>query len=377
MLRQSDLLGTAKDLVPTLQNQSIASRSGQTRNGLEITQSMVSYLLDPKVAAKNGIVDRGGGTLGQWNDGKVQPQITPYDLLVKGLRGFDARFAATGDPDKVGRWRDARSTLVDQFLLAKSGKWKNAGVERALPGILDLTRQQVNANCADRETSGQCKWAREDLTKKLSTVIEGPLFSAIADFQEEIRTDDELRVELEKLLAYLLEQAKDPPTLSLTLASLADLMQVLHDDENLVPILHAASPVARPSFTFDSVDQGAKGVRVTDPGASDMALRLLKVMMDDREDLPEAKRLDKVIDRYHALDRVLPNLVTPAAEGKRAPLEVLIDVAADVNRIDSSSEDPLGPEDYRALFKTVDDFLRSETRGMEQFYEVVRGRNGN
>jgi hypothetical protein len=379
VLENSDLLGTAADLVPTLRNQSIASRTGTTRSGLEISQSLVGYLLDPKVAAANGIVDRQGANTGVWNNGKVQPQTTPYELLVRGLRGFDARFAKLGDagsPEKLTHWRDARSTLVDQFLLASGGKWKNAGVQRALPGILDLTRQQVNARCPNRATDGQCAWARKELTDKLTTVIEGPLFSAIAEFQESIRGDDELRTELEKLLAYLLEQAKDPATLSLTLASLADLMQVLHDDANIVPILHAAAPVARPSLTYD-VDPSKGPTEVKDPGASDTALRLLRVMMDDREDLDEKRRLDKVVDRYHVLDRILPNLVTPASESKRAPLEVLIDVAADVNRIDSSSEDPLSPEDYGAIFHTVDAFLTDDTRGMEQFYTIVRGRNGN
>ena len=161
-----------------------------------------------------------------------------------------------------------------------------------------------------------------------------------------------------------------------SVASLADLMQVLHDDENIVPILHAAAPLARPSLVYADGDD-TTGKREKDPGAMDVVLRLMKVMMDDREDLEGKKRLDKVIDRYHVLDTILPNLVTPKVEGTRAPLEVLIDVATDINRIDSSSQEPLSGDDYRATFKTVDSFLRSETRGMEQFYYIVRERNGN
>lgn len=375
IFEKSDALATAKDVIPTLRDQQLASRSGATRSGLEVTQSMLGYLFDPKIAAQNGIEDRGGSNVGKWNNGKVQPQTTPYELLVRGLRAFDTRFAATGDPEKVVRWREARSSLVDQFLLAKGGKWQNAGVERALPDILDLTRQQVNARCKDRETTRKCDWARKELSQKLATVIEGPLFSAIVEMQEAVRTDDELRLALEKLLAYLLEQSQDSATLSLTLASLADLLQVLHDDANIVPILHAAAPAARPSLVYDT-NPAKDPARVKDPGASDMALKMLRVMMDDREDLPEGKRADKVIDRYHALDRVLPNLVTPIKEGARAPLEVLIDVAADINRLDSSSEEPMSLEDYRALFHTVDGFLRDDTRGLEQFYSIVRGRDG-
>jgi hypothetical protein len=119
------------------------------------------------VSASLGITDRQGNKSTTTNNGKLKAQVTPYDLFVQALRGFDKRFDTFGDPEKKGRWRSARSSLVDQFLLAENGAWKNAAIARALPTLGRLVREQVNANCPTRESNKQCDWARKELTEKL------------------------------------------------------------------------------------------------------------------------------------------------------------------------------------------------------------------
>ena len=81
-------------------------------------------------------------------------------------------------------------------------------------------------------------------------------------------------------------------------------------------------------------------------------------------------------DRYHVLDVVLPRLVTPIGNGE-SPIEVILDAIADVNRIDAASPSdtvPIDDDDYRAMMGTVEEFLPSETRGLEQFYFIVQSR---
>ncbi|MEO7331041.1 MAG: hypothetical protein ABI193_20870, partial [Minicystis sp.] len=81
-------------------------------------------------------------------------------------------------------------------------------------------------------------------------------------------------------------------------------------------------------------------------------------------------------DRYHLLDVVLPRLVTPIGSGE-SPIEVILDTIADVNRIDaagSADTVPLDDDDYRAMMGTVEEFLTSKTRGLEQFYFIVQNR---
>lgn len=361
---ESDLFGTISDLVNTMDTLEYVSprvKKGQKRSSLEVTTNMLSFLFDPAVSASLGIVDRNGNKSTTTNDGKTKPQLTPYDLFVQGLRNFDKRFGS--DDAKKGRWRSARSALVDQFLLAENKAWKNPAIARSLPVIGRLTREQINANCPDRETSKQCGWARKELADKLATVVEGPLFAAVNDLNEALRADDEMRAELEKFLVYLVQSSEDSDSFAQTLTSLADLIQVLNDEADLAPILRGLAPLATPGVIEGEITDAS--------GVGSLSLKYLKAMLDEPEE--EAKR----VDRYRVLDHVLPRLVTPVAEGKRAPLEVVLDTIAAIQRVDSADQGPFSPDDYRAFSDGLRGFLVDEYRGLEQFYTIVRGRNGN
>jgi len=83
------------------------------------------------------------------------------------------------------------------------------------------------------------------------------------------------------------------------------------------------------------------------------------------------------IDPNQVLAVALGNLVTPIQDGSfkgQAPLEVIIDVIADVNRLDPTKayEGTLNRTDYAFVSENVVDFLTNKERGLEQFYEVIR-----
>jgi hypothetical protein len=368
---ESGLFPTISSLVPTLRDQAYVSprvKGGQTRSGLEVTAELLTFLFDQQYSKKMGLTQKSGDPSTTTNDGKPKAQVTPYDLFVSALRGMDARFDSMG-PDgaaKKAEWRAARSDLIDQFLLAEGTTWENPATAAAIPVLTRLVREQVNANCPDRESTGSCTWARQDLSKKLADVMEGPLFASINDLQETMRADDEARAELESLLTYLLAQEQAPDTLTATLTSLADLLQVLHGDADLAPVFNAISVVSAPGVV---TDKNGKPVASTKPGLTHETLKVLKVLLDD------SGGPDKAVDRYHVLDVILKNLVTPPAEGKQTPLEVLVDTAADVHRIDSSSTAHLSADDYKQVATGVRSFLVDPLRGLEQFYCIAKGRD--
>jgi len=77
------------------------------------------------------------------------------------------------------------------------------------------------------------------------------------------------------------------------------------------------------------------------------------------------------------LANVPGKLVTPIKDGDfkgQSPLEMIIDVIADVNRIDPSEEydGTLQQKDYASVSKNVVEFLVDPQRGLEQFHEVIR-----
>lgn len=350
-------------------------KAGQVWTGADVLAKTARILFSQDYAAQIGLTDRKGNKATKWTDGTPQAQVTVFSLFADALHGMDVRFdtacegAAGVDPaaceadaqDRKAKWKRARSRLVDEFLTidgqgAGGAKFRNKGTPKVLATTLHLLREQLNAHCPDRETGAACPWARTELADKLATTFSGPLFAGLMDVQEALRADEGARNATERLLVHLLSSAEDPEAFQATLASFADVIQVLQSDADLAPLLRAMAPAMAPNDDPDG------------RGAADAMLTVLQAIVDDR------------YDPYHVMDHVLPAAVTPMEVNgakDRAPLEILLDAISDIHRIDAEAEQvdsPLSPEDYRTIFSNVHDFLTDKTRGLEQFYFIVQNR---
>jgi hypothetical protein len=345
-------------------------KAGQVWTGAEVLEKMTRILFDQKYAASVKMVDRKGNKAATWVDGTPQGQLTVFSLFADALHKIDQRWEkacdgltgqALGDcqattPTRKGQWKRARSQLVDEFLAidgtGPTAKFRNGAMPKTLATTLRVIREQLNANCPDREKGVTCEWAEHELADKFATTISGPVFAALVDVQEELRRDETARRETERLLGFLLSPSSPDDAFAGALASFSDLLQVVPDDGNLSPILQAIAVAA------NAADDPSG------PGAADVGLKVLKAMTGDK------------YDRHHALDTVLPRLVTPI-DGGETPIEIILDAIADVNRIDAAASAdtvPLTDDDYRAMMGSVEEFLTSKTRGLEQFYFIVQNR---
>ncbi|HSN97124.1 MAG TPA: hypothetical protein VLS89_02465 [Candidatus Nanopelagicales bacterium] len=362
---ETDLIPAVVELSRTVSELSAITvqrgpNAGQVWTGAEVLEKMTRLTFSKQYAASVGMVDRKGSASTTWVDGTPQEQVTLFSLMADALHGFDRRFDESAAPDaedRKGQWKRARSQIVDAIFAVQGegedARFKNRATPRLLITVIDLLREQLNANCPDREATGACPWAKEELGEKVAETLSGPLFAALMDLKESLRADEPARRELGRLLGYLLDGAANDAAFRATLASLVDISQVVANDDVLAPILQAAAVAAGPG-----ADPGGAGALAA-------AIPVLKATADDR------------FDRYHVLDRVLPALVTPMNAGQGpAPIEVILDAIAEVNRIDAGKlpSDPLSPEDYALIFGSVRDFLVDETRGLEQFYSVVQNR---
>ncbi len=364
--------GMRTDLVPALHEFAVAAkdvsqivvqrgpRKGQVLTGAEVLEITTRVLFSQSRAAQNGTTDRFGNPNGQWTDGTVQNQTTPFNLLTDALHGFDVAFSQAEDGvERQAQWRRARSQLVD-VLLATEGsgpttRFKNRALAPLLVTSLKLFREQLNARCPNRETGGGCAWAQQELAQNLADAISSPMFSAMVDMVEEMRKDPSARRALERYLTYLLQNAADGEALQGTLASMVDVMQVMTDDEKLAPILNAAAVALSPHDAPDGA------------GAADTTIRILTALTDEE------------YDKYHVLDHVLRNVVTPipAEDGSPglSPLEVILETITEVNRADPDyAGEPLDPSDYGLILGVVRDFMLDKTRGLEQIYTIVQRR---
>jgi hypothetical protein len=371
--------GKTSDLIPALHEFAKAARdlshitvargphAGEVWSGGKVLEKMTRILFDPTYAASVGMVDRSGSKAAKWVDGTPQPQLTVFTLFADALHGMDQRFdsaaaACSGDQAcaadvelRRGQWHRARSQFVDVFLgvdgLGQGAKFQNKSFAKMSLAIMRTLREQLNANCPDRENGTGCQWARKDLGDKVAEVLSGPVFAGLMDVQESVRADENARRQLEAFLQYVMTAASQGDALQSTLASMSDIVQVLSDDANMSPIFNAVSVAANPAHDKDGTGLAA-GV-----------LRQMMALTDDR------------FDRYHVVDAILPNLVTPMNDSSGlSPLEVLLDVFAEVNRTDSALPDPLQTADYQDIMGTMRDFMLDDTRGLEQIYTILKNR---
>jgi hypothetical protein len=347
-----------------------------TKTGTAVLAQALRALASPVRAKALGVTYRDGNDKALRNDGTRTRQVTPLDLIVDALKGFDAAFAASGDPKRLEGWRRARSIFADTaFKTTGTGAataFESQLLPVAGPRLVALLREQLAAHCPPASTGTSpaplCTWAKTEMPKKVEDLLTSPLAASLLDVGEVVRSDAAAKNELDSLVRYLLDPTSPHDALASMLAGVADFAQVLGDDANLVPLLHVAAFAAAPTLR-DANDQ------VVLASVTDGQLALLRRMAARVYDENEKEICAREMDPLDLASGILERLVTPMkrADGSqdRTPFEVIADVVADVNRLDASRRDPLDAPDYGKLSSEVLDFLTNPKRGLEQFYAIV------
>ncbi|MGO9707858.1 MAG: hypothetical protein ACLQBL_03275 [Polyangiaceae bacterium] len=390
---QGDILPALNALEPQLQattiphctatNASGACTAEQSIDGISVLANATRALVDPNQALSIGLVDRHGNVTGLRNDGSTNPQVTPIYLLTEALNEMDAAFQTAPNPnpneDRFAQWRLARSQLVDQFLAVDQGTspagptwtFDNAGVPKFVPTLIDTLRAQIFAHCPTTTTPPytRCAWARDTFTSELATVVHGPVFAGTMDILEALRTDPASRAQVELLLQYLLYQASQNEALPSMLATANDIIQVMKDDTNLVPLYQALAPALTPS-TLDSQGQFIQ------KNAVDAALSLLGRISGRAYDGSGNEICSAELDPNQILAISLQNLVTPVPQSSgqpgQAPLQTIMDAIGDVNRGNPAQTGTYQAVDYGNIADNVSSFLLDPQSGLEQFYAIVK-----
>jgi hypothetical protein len=344
-------------------------------DGIAILAQATRALLDPALAKKNGLLTRKGAAEVVRNDGTANAQVTPIYLLIDALKAMDTALEKSADKDRMAQWRLARSQLVDQFLgvdgTGKASAFRNAAFAKITPRIVDVLREQLFEHCPQSFNApfARCDWARDQMVKKVEDVVKGPTFAATIDLVEQIRKDDNARIQTGLLMQYLLDAASKNDALPGALASMNDMVQLLSDDENLVPLFH----VLAPALEKTQVDE--KG-QITKKSLVDAQLALLARMSGRAFDTTGTEICANEIDPNQVITAALAHVVTPMVgpngQTGQTPLQVIMDVIGDVNRAAPETTGKFAPTDYASISDNVSDFLLNKERGLEQFYEIVR-----
>jgi hypothetical protein len=333
----------AGDLMPALVD-SAPELDAITANGKPY-QAVLTNAASYFVAPQAGLVDRQGRTTSTTSDGKPVTQLSPWQLLADAYVAKQARITATAD--EGGAWLNGVRGTVDVLFRADhdaaANTWafhdpRTPPVSRALIALL---RDRLAAHKPDRAA-----WVTQTLRDDTRDLLTHPVFAALADLTAKLTAEGAPRTALESLLHDSFDETASPSVFAMLRTGAADLIQLLADDDDLVPISHLAGRLL-----------------VSDKAYLPTQLSFLQQLAqaDDRAIL--VRLVSDLFSSYDAADPGNP------AVGEIA------DGTGEIDRAAPSAAKPAWTAtDFSTVFENVAGFLREQQRGLPRFLAIVKDR---
>ena len=215
---------------------------------------------------------------------------------------------------------------------------------------------------AFHRSAGDLRAWTAEMVVNMEDAVDSALGASAIAFLNAVQDDEESTIELSRFVEYLMREDTSEEAWKDALLALADVLQVIEDDENMVPLLRVFSEALAP---------GARE-RVTRAGHFDLR------DVESADSLVDATTLllrrANEIDDENTLTIALSNLVRLPDGESETPLEALIDAAAEIHRADPGAGTRMLQPDYEAFFGNAIEFLRDEDHGVERIYRVVQSR---
>lgn len=323
-------------------------------DGIATLAAATEDIVDPDRNA--GIADRRGNTTTTVNDGSRVVPMSPLYLLLDALAAMDRDLEV--DPDRRAEWRAARHNIAEQFLhttpLGEGFLMENQRARAILLTVIPFMRARMDEH---RAAGDLFEWSTT-LHERMEDTMREPLVSALIRFMDAVNEDPESRAALAALMGYLMDVASENDAFASTLYAAADAMFILEDEGNVLPLIHALSDAMAPNVREVIASGGALDIE------SSAVRDSLALMQDIGE-----------VDDDRVLRRLLQNAVALPAEGEEiTPLEIIVDVLAEVNRASPNEGGTLRQDDYRSVIGHVTGFIEDEDHGLERLNAVVQNR---
>ncbi|MBO6937250.1 MAG: hypothetical protein JJ863_19925 [Deltaproteobacteria bacterium] len=331
-------------------------------DGIDALAVATETLVDP--ARNDGLADRQGRTESTTNGGSRTVGMTPLLALLDALGGIDDAWAA--NPDRHARHLSGRSQMVDVLLTVEETGGQHQFVKRRVPPVLEILIPFIRERIADHRAAGDLEeWSR-GIADRVETSIGSATGAAMLNLVDALREDEAATDELSGLVRYLMDEEAGADAFDNTMIATADLLQLLEDDTNLDPLFQALSTGVSPDARAVADGGGSvDGSALSSEGSAlDETLALLRDIVD--------------VDERETLPVVLRNLVSlPPETSGETPLEIIIDVVAEVNRARPGIGGAMLADDHAEVLGTAHDYLTDEYRGLERMWDVVQNRTIN
>lgn len=293
-----------------------------------------------------GLTTRTGATSVTRPDGTQVTELAPWHLLALGVGGVFDAIDAGGE--RVEAFEDGVSEAVDIFLRASPDgegnyRFNNPRLKGVGLILIDFLRKRLEKHPAGADRDA---WLSQELPADAEELLAGPLVAGASDLVDALAADPMARRAVEGMLAYALDETRDPAAFVTVVTATIDLMQlVLRAQGELVPVAQGLGAVLDPERGWlDPLLTMAATTSKADPeGVLAKTLRNLVV-----EHEPDHTPIGDIIDGIAAVQRVEP----------------LTDLDARYTAAD-----------YDAMLRGIADFVDDEKRGLRKFIAIIQGRN--
>jgi hypothetical protein len=335
-------------------------------------------LLDP--ARTPGLKYRDGRTQSYTTDGKnpIAGGVSPFYLLADAFAAKRARIdklAAGPDARLATAWNQSTSDLVDIFLAVEkyvdsegrnSWRFSNRRLPMVAQVVVDFLRGRLAVHQARGDTT---EWLSQELPDDVERVLAGPAFGRAADLIRILDMQPAAKKAIYDLASYLISELAGSSTFRAAITGLADLIQIVLDDDDLVPVARALGraldparglmPAAlrflRPALDADSGDGCSPGSKC---GTGERCITLGGGESRCSQEM---------------LTRVLRNAWKEQSPGK-SPVQTLLDLSTELHRLKPGAGTPYTGADFAEAFRQIRDFLANTETGLVKFFEIIKDR---
>ncbi len=338
--------GAAGDLLPALVDNA-AELNAITVNGKSfatVLGNAASFAITPLP----GLTDRQGRTTTTTADGLLVTPMAPWHVLADAYLGRQARLAATGAEGKA--WESAVSGVVDVLFRASNDgsgwAFRNGHIRPVSHWVIEFLRGRIaahNQNPGDLTT-----WLAHTLPDNATDTLTHPVLAAAADLGVQLTAQGAPRTALEALLRDAFDETASPALFGMLRTASGDLIQLVIDDGDRVPISHLVGRLIAPDKPYLATQ-----------------LNLLQSLAAGDQNAVLARGAGQLFTGYDAADPGVPALAAIAnGTGEVDRRRPGIDLGVDWTK-----------EDFVSVLGNIAAFLRDQQRGFPRFISIIKGRN--
>lgn len=276
-------------------------------------------------------------------------------LLLDAIGTVDDRLAGT--PELDAAFKTLTATLIDTYFKTSNGRFEDRQVRGLLSSLLDYTRERIT----EERGAGTLATLPARSNQDAADLLHNPIVAGMLGLSVNLSKHPEAITALRRYTASSLSEQGGQDNLRPLLAGLFDLVQLMPGDSETNAALQALA-----SAFSSQVEAAVRGAQVTLAPQDSAIGRNLSM-------LRETARLDTASSSV--LERMLGNAARLPQSGA-SPLETILDVAVEINRVRPGEPATPSAEDLRVALQRIAQVMRDDKRGFERLYKIVRCTTG-